>query len=82
MISEIKDQLGADILPDVIIASVGGGGLMNGLLHGMHQCGWSQVPFVAMETVGTDSLNACAKAGEWVELDDITRLYNTCSNGR
>ena len=78
MISEIKDQLGADIIPDVIVASVGGGGLMNGLLHGMHQCGWSQVPFVAMETKGADSLNACVKAKKWVELDGITRLHNEC----
>ena len=39
----------------------------------MHQVGWKEVPLVAMETVGADSLAACAKAGEWVELDDITR---------
>ena len=39
----------------------------------MHQVGWEEVPLVAMETTGAASLAACAKAGEWVELDDITR---------
>lgn len=46
---------------------------MNGVLTGMHRAGWTAVPVLALETEGAHSLNACAKAGKWVELDDITR---------
>jgi L-serine/L-threonine ammonia-lyase len=73
IVSEIQSQLGGGVA-DVIIASVGGGGLMNGILEGMDKVGWSHVPFIAMETIGADSLNACVKAGEWVELDAITSM--------
>ena len=46
---------------------------MNGVLTGMHRVGWTTVPVLALETEGAESLNACAKVGKWVELDDITR---------
>lgn len=49
---------------------------MNGTLLGMERVGWGNVPFVAMETQGADSLNACVRAGNWVALDEITRLIN------
>ena len=61
------------VAPDVVVLSVGGGGLMCGVLEGMHRLGWDKVPLVAVETEGAASLNACANTGEWVELDDITR---------
>lgn len=46
---------------------------MNGILQGMDKVGWGRVPFVAMETRGADSLNACVREGKWVSLDKITR---------
>lgn len=72
MVDEIHQQL-RGLAPDLIILSVGGGGLMNGVLQGMHRVGWESVPLLAMETDGAHSLSACAEAGKWVELDDITR---------
>ena len=72
MVEEVRQQL-RGIVPDLIILSVGGGGLMNGVIEGLHQVGWTEVPILAMETHGAHSLAACAEAGEWVELDDITR---------
>ena len=69
---ELQQQL-RGIVPDVIVVSVGGGGLMNGVLEGMHRIGWEKVPVVAMETEGADSLAACIREGQWTELDDITR---------
>ena len=72
MIEEVKVQL-YGIVPDLVILSVGGGGLMNGVLEGLHRVGWGEIPLLAMETEGADSLAACDKAGKWVELDDITR---------
>lgn len=69
---EIKEQL-YGVTPDLMVVSVGGGGLMNGVLEGLHRVGWANVPLLAMETQGADSLNACVKAGDWVALDKITR---------
>lgn len=69
---EFKEQLHG-LTPDLVVVSVGGGGLMNGVLEGLHRVGWSSVPVLAMETLGADSLNACVKAGQWVALDNISR---------
>ncbi|ANH67506.1 pyridoxal-phosphate dependent enzyme [Mitsuaria sp. 7] len=60
--------------PDAVVLSVGGGGLMSGVLQGMHAAGWQDVPLVAAETVGAHSLNAAIAAGELVTLDAITSL--------
>jgi L-serine/L-threonine ammonia-lyase len=72
MVDEVQDQL-CGLTPDLVVLSVGGGGLMNGILEGLHRVGWASVPVLAIETVGADSLNACVKAGEWVTLDNISR---------
>lgn len=69
---EVKEQL-RSVIPDLLIVSVGGGGLMNGVLEGLHRVGWPHIPVLAVETHGADSLNACVKAGEWVALDQISR---------
>lgn len=60
--------------PDAVVLSVGGGGLMSGVLQGMHAVGWQDVPLVAAETFGADSLKAAIAAGELVTLDAITSL--------
>lgn len=72
MITELKEQLNGEA-PAAIVVSVGGGGLMCGILEGMRQVGWSHVPLIAVETKGADSLNACVRANDWVALADITR---------
>ncbi|MBH1962882.1 MAG: pyridoxal-phosphate dependent enzyme [Comamonadaceae bacterium] len=58
--------------PQAVVLSVGGGGLMSGVLQGMHSVGWEDVPLIAVETVGADSLNASIAAGQLVTLDAIT----------
>jgi L-serine/L-threonine ammonia-lyase len=60
--------------PDVVVLSVGGGGLLSGVLQGMHAAGWQDVPLVAVETIGADSLNAAIAADGLVTLDAITSL--------
>ncbi len=72
MVEEIKVQL-RGLVPDLGVRWVGGGGLLNGVLEGLHRVGWAQVPVLAMETQGAHSLAACVEASQWVELDDITR---------
>jgi L-serine/L-threonine ammonia-lyase len=58
--------------PDAIVCSVGGGGLMNGIMEGMDQVGWGDVPLLACETQGADSLAKSLQAGEHITLDGIT----------
>jgi L-serine/L-threonine ammonia-lyase len=60
--------------PDAVVLSVGGGGLMSGVLQGMHAVGWSDVPVVAAETFGADSLRASVAAGQLVTLAAITSV--------
>jgi L-serine/L-threonine ammonia-lyase len=60
--------------PDAVVLSVGGGGLMCGVLQGMHAVGWHDVPLVAAETVGAESLHAAVRAGRPVTLDAITSV--------
>ena len=42
--------------PDAIVLSVGGGGLLCGVVQGLRAVGWDGVPVVAVETRGCDSL--------------------------
>jgi L-serine/L-threonine ammonia-lyase len=58
--------------PDLVIVSVGGGGLACGVLEGMHQHGWHEVPMVAVETVGADAFSQSIKANQLVTLPAIT----------
>ena len=44
-----------------------------GLIQGLDEIGWSDIPVIAMETEGADCLAAALNAGEIVTLPDITR---------
>lgn len=59
--------------PGAIVLSVGGGGLLNGVVEGLRRANWADVPVVAMETMGAHSLHATMEAGEHVTLPAITR---------
>ncbi|XP_022613537.1 L-serine dehydratase/L-threonine deaminase [Seriola dumerili] len=63
--------------PGAIVLSVGGGGLLNGVVEGLRRADWADVPIVAMETMGAHSLNAAMKAGELVTLPAITSVATT-----
>ncbi|PPQ89084.1 hypothetical protein CVT25_006456 [Psilocybe cyanescens] len=52
MIHEISHQLGQE--PAAIFCSVGGGGLLGGIIVGCKAVGWDHVPVVALETMGSD----------------------------
>ena len=63
--------------PDAVVLSVGGGGLMCGVLQGMHAAGWSDVPLIAAETAGAASLQAAMQADRLVALPAITSIATT-----
>ncbi|XP_058470880.1 serine dehydratase-like isoform X2 [Solea solea] len=72
IMSEVAASLGPGVKPGAVVLSVGGGGLLCGVVQGLKDVGWAEVPVIAMETVGADCLNAAVKAGRVVTLDDIT----------
>lgn len=55
------------------MVAVGGGGLLAGVVAGLHQVGWQDVPIIAAETLGAHSFHEALKAGRLVTLPDITR---------
>jgi L-serine/L-threonine ammonia-lyase len=57
--------------PDAVIAAVGGGGLMCGVLEGLERHGWSDVAVFSVETEGAASLAASIKAGKLITLERI-----------
>jgi L-serine/L-threonine ammonia-lyase len=62
------------LVPDVVVLSVGGGGLLCGVIQGLHRHNMAQVPVVAVETKGADSLSSSLRAGRHVEIDAITSI--------
>ena len=60
--------------PDAVVLSVGGGGLLCGIIEGLHRNNMPDVPILAVETEGADSLSASLKAGRHVEIDSIKSI--------
>lgn len=59
---------------DVVITSVGGGGLLCGVVEGLRRNNLGHVPVIAVETEGADSLAQSMRAGERIELPAITSV--------
>jgi len=73
IISELKADLRND-KPSLIVCSVGGGGLITGILEGLEKENWQDVPVLAMETKGAESLNAAMQKKELVKLSGIQSI--------
>jgi L-serine/L-threonine ammonia-lyase len=74
MIEEVGEE---GLRPSAIVLSVGGGGLLCGVLEGLHRIGWNDVPVIAVETEGTASFSAAVTAGHLVTLDRIASVATT-----
>uniref|UniRef100_H2XNN8 L-serine ammonia-lyase n=2 Tax=Ciona intestinalis TaxID=7719 RepID=H2XNN8_CIOIN len=66
-----------DSKPDLVICSVGGGGLMCGIVEGLVKRKWDDVPVLAVETHGSNSLYQAVQAGKQVTLPAITSIAIT-----
>ncbi|XP_021947022.1 L-serine dehydratase/L-threonine deaminase [Folsomia candida] len=75
MISEIKEDLKGR-RPGCVAVSVGGGGLLMGVLTGLEREGWKDVPVLALETVGAECFNLSVKANKLVEIT-LTSIAKT-----
>jgi len=70
----IDEVARAGVVPDAVVLSVGGGGLLCGVVQGMRRHGWDQVPLIAVETAGADSLSRSIAAGARVVLPAISSI--------
>ena len=60
--------------PDAVLLSIGGGGLLAGVMEGLARNGWGDVPVLAVETHGAASLHAAMQAGQPTALDAVTSI--------
>lgn len=74
MIDEIVEQCPK---PDVLILSVGGGGLLCGVVEGLQRHGWHDVKVVTVETEGAASFAKAVAAGELITLPAINSIATT-----
>ncbi|QDL53015.1 pyridoxal-phosphate dependent enzyme [Rhodoferax aquaticus] len=72
--SLVDEVAQAGLVPDAVVLSVGGGGLLCGVALGMQRNGWGAVPLIAVETHGAASLHQAMQAGHTVELPAITTV--------
>ena len=70
----IDEVAQAGFKPEAVVLSVGGGGLLCGVVEGLRRNGWPEVPVIAVETEGADSFSQSVRLGYRVVLDRITSL--------
>ena len=83
IVQELARQMPDGDRPDAIICSVGGGGLLIGLMQGCETVGWgSSTQIVAVETGGGESLFESLQAGEVVTKKSITTVAKSLGAAR
>ena len=70
----VDEVVRSGVRPDAVVLSVGGGGLLSGVVEGLHRNGWSEIPVIAAETTGADALAQSLQAGFRVKLAAITSI--------
>jgi L-serine/L-threonine ammonia-lyase len=72
--SLVDEVAQAGLRPDAVVLSVGGGGLLAGVVQGLERQGWTDVPVIAVETEGAEALARSLEAGRRVVLPAITSV--------
>jgi L-serine/L-threonine ammonia-lyase len=70
----IEEVTRAGVRPDAVVLSVGGGGLLCGVVEGLRRSGMENVPVIATETTGADSFAQSLAAGRRITLAGITSI--------
>ncbi len=73
----VDEIAAAGVRPGAVALSVGGGGLLAGVVEGMRAHGWADVPVLAAETEGAASFAAAVQAGRLVSLERIDTIAAT-----
>ena len=72
--SLIDEIVKEGIKPGAIAVAVGGGGLLCGILQGLHKHGMKDIPVIACEVKGAATLKASLEAGKLVSLDKVQTI--------
>jgi len=72
--SIVDEILHAGLKPDVVVLSVGGGGLLCGVVEGLRRNNCKDVPILAVETIGANSFSTACLAKEHIGIDKITSI--------
>lgn len=70
----IDEVVAAGAAFDGVVTSVGGGGLLVGIVEGLRRNGLAHVPVIAVETEGAASFHAAIAAGKLVTIPAITSI--------
>jgi len=70
----VDEMAAAGPKPGAVVLSVGGGGLLCGVLEGLWRNGWSDVPVIAVETEGADCYARSLAQGRPAELPTISSV--------
>jgi len=70
----IDEVARSGLTPDAVVLSVGGGGLLSGIVEGLRRNGLADVPVIAVETEGASSFAQSIQAGYRVKLEKITSI--------
>lgn len=75
--SMIDEVAATGCAPDAVVLSVGGGGLLAGVVEGLVRQQWHNVPVIAVETEGAASFSAALRVGKTVELEAINTVASS-----
>jgi L-serine/L-threonine ammonia-lyase len=78
----IDEVVAEGVRPDAIVVAVGGGGLACGVLAGMQNYGWDDIPLITVETTGTASFKASVDAGRLVTLPKVSGIATSLAAKR
>ncbi|MCL1078223.1 pyridoxal-phosphate dependent enzyme [Parashewanella spongiae] len=73
----IDEVIETGIKPDAVVLSVGGGGLLSGIVKGLRKNKLFDVPVIAVETDGASSLAASMNAGKLVSVSQIMSVASS-----
>ncbi|HAP64838.1 MAG TPA: serine dehydratase, partial [Cytophagales bacterium] len=73
LVTEMDQQL-KEQAPDAVIVSVGGGGLLCGVLEGMLYMGWNDTQVITTETEGAASFAKSLEANKLITLPEIATV--------
>lgn len=79
MVPEIVET---GIKPDAIVLSVGGGGLMCGVVQGLREAGWKNTAVITSEPEGAAGLYRSVKEGKLVTLDHVKSIATSLCSPR
>ncbi|WP_118987977.1 pyridoxal-phosphate dependent enzyme [Photorhabdus sp. CRCIA-P01] len=70
----IDEVVSSGVRPDAVVVSVGGGGLLCGVIEGLRRNNLHDIPVIAMETEGAASFHASVTAGKVVDITQIATV--------